>query len=367
MASKRPPGRPPRDPSRGPPRDAPRGGKREGPGGGSRTAPPAERPSRGRPPRDSAPRDGRSRDATPADNPRYDRVRNPYVRYQKLSRPPLKRATTTLWQYPHQQYGDGRQGDARYAGATPSWVVWQVLERYTAPGDVVLDPFCGSGTTLDVCKDTGRRGIGFDLASRRADIQKADARALPLDDGSVDHAFLDPPYADNLAYSDDEACIGKLPAEEGAWLAAMEAVLDELDRVVRPGGTVSIYVQDTVRAAGRGAFVFHPLGLDLAQAGRARWELVEHVAVVRGNAKLEDSREHKKGEAHALVRGFNHLLVFKKARDARRAAPRKTEQREPGRPSGSPRSGPSGGGRGGPPRQGGADRRGKGRGRPPRR
>jgi site-specific DNA-methyltransferase (adenine-specific) len=34
----------------------------------------------------------------------------------------------------------------------------------TWPGDVVLDPFCGSGTTVRVAKDLGRVGIGCDLS-----------------------------------------------------------------------------------------------------------------------------------------------------------------------------------------------------------
>jgi DNA modification methylase len=38
------------------------------------------------------------------------------------------------------------------------------VERYTKPGDLIVDPFCGSGTTLDVAKDTGRRARGFDVA-----------------------------------------------------------------------------------------------------------------------------------------------------------------------------------------------------------
>jgi DNA modification methylase len=33
----------------------------------------------------------------------------------------------------------------------------------SAPGDTVLDPFCGSGTTLAVAEQHGRSGIGFDL------------------------------------------------------------------------------------------------------------------------------------------------------------------------------------------------------------
>lgn len=36
----------------------------------------------------------------------------------------------------------------------------------TQPGDVVLDPFVGSGTTLVACMKTGRRGIGIEIDNR---------------------------------------------------------------------------------------------------------------------------------------------------------------------------------------------------------
>jgi site-specific DNA-methyltransferase (adenine-specific) len=34
----------------------------------------------------------------------------------------------------------------------------------SAPGDLVLDPFCGRGTTLKVAAGLGRRAVGIDLA-----------------------------------------------------------------------------------------------------------------------------------------------------------------------------------------------------------
>jgi len=38
-----------------------------------------------------------------------------------------------------------------------------VIECLTFVGDVVLDPFCGSGTVLEACRKTLRRGIGFEI------------------------------------------------------------------------------------------------------------------------------------------------------------------------------------------------------------
>ena len=205
-------------------------------------------------------------------------IRNPYVRFRPLNRPELEVASTSLWDYPSQNYGKGTQGSQLYRGATPSYVIWNVLQRFTRAGERVIDPFCGSGTTLDVCKDTGRDGRGYDIAPFRADIERADARQLPLGDATVDLAFLDPPYADNLAYSDDPDCIGKLHADDGSWRAAMGDVLREMVRVVRPGGTVAVFVCDVLQPQ-RG---FFDLGVDVVNVGIAvGLRLVDHVAVVR--------------------------------------------------------------------------------------
>jgi DNA modification methylase len=37
------------------------------------------------------------------------------------------------------------------------------IGKLTNPGDVVLDPMCGGGTTLVACHNVGRTGIGMDL------------------------------------------------------------------------------------------------------------------------------------------------------------------------------------------------------------
>src|SRR4051812_28431313 len=85
----------------------------------------------------------------------------------KFKRPPLVIQPTTLWEYPSQDYGEGQQGRAGYKGATPSYIIWNLLQRYTKEKDLVVDAFAGSGTTLDVARDLNRRALGYDVHPTR--------------------------------------------------------------------------------------------------------------------------------------------------------------------------------------------------------
>ena len=85
-----------------------------------------------------------------------------------FKRPPLRLQVTTLWDYPSQDYGEGQQGRPGYKGATPSYIIWNLLQRYTKEKDLVVDPFAGSGTTLSVAKKLGRKFLGFELSAEYA-------------------------------------------------------------------------------------------------------------------------------------------------------------------------------------------------------
>jgi len=38
-----------------------------------------------------------------------------------------------------------------------------IIDRWTEPGDLVLDPYMGSGPVAQACADLGRRYIGVEL------------------------------------------------------------------------------------------------------------------------------------------------------------------------------------------------------------
>jgi DNA modification methylase len=238
--------------------------------------------------------------------------RPPTKEFRLWKRPELKVQTTTSWSYPSQHYGVGMQGHKDYIGATPSWVIWNLLERYTREGDTVLDPMCGSGTTLDVCKDMNRKGVGFDIAPFREDIQKADSRKIPLANGSVDFAFVDPPYSTHIKYSGDPQCIGELDANGPHYYEAMGEVLGEMFRVLKNRRYMAVYVSDSFKKGKP----FMPIGFELFAMMREHMKPVDIICVQRNNRTLKRNHWHTSAvEGNYFLRGFNYLFIFKKEID----------------------------------------------------
>jgi arsenite methyltransferase len=119
-----------------------------------------------------------------------------------------------------------------FAGVANHWLLGRV-----EPGEVVLDLGCGAGTDLLIAAQmAGRAGraLGVDMTAAMLERAEASARemglanvelheslieALPLDDASVDVVI-------------SNGVIDLVPDKE--------AVFDEIDRVLRPGGRLQL-------------------------------------------------------------------------------------------------------------------------------
>lgn len=69
-----------------------------------------------------------------------------------------------------------------YLGGFPPRVPRGVMDRWVGPRATVLDPFCGSGTTLVEAKLAGRRSIGIDLNPLAVALSRAKLQPARLDD-----------------------------------------------------------------------------------------------------------------------------------------------------------------------------------------
>jgi site-specific DNA-methyltransferase (adenine-specific) len=54
----------------------------------------------------------------------------------------------------------------------------RLVEACTEPGDLVLDPYAGSGTMLAVCRQMGRRAVGIDSSPQALKISRKRLRDL---------------------------------------------------------------------------------------------------------------------------------------------------------------------------------------------
>lgn len=226
---------------------------------------------------------------------------------------------TTVWSFPDRGCWNGHNGG--YRGNWSPHVPRNLILRYTRPGDVVLDPMCGGGTTLVEAQSLGRIAIGLDVnpsAVARAQISLAevtldptcvklgDARTLEgVEPASVDLVALHPPYANIIRYSSDTpgdlSCL-TVPT----FLSEMQRVAHACFRVLRPGGHLALLIGDTRR---KGDIV--PLSFRLLSAFlEADFVLQDHAIKIQHNTT--SSRIGWKGRYPFLLLAHENLFIFRK-------------------------------------------------------
>jgi site-specific DNA-methyltransferase (adenine-specific) len=67
---------------------------------------------------------------------------------------------------------EGHGGKLPVVGGKPLWLLSRLVEDYSRPGDLVVDPCCGAGTTLVAALRSGRRAIGGDINPEHAELAR---------------------------------------------------------------------------------------------------------------------------------------------------------------------------------------------------
>jgi DNA methylase len=151
---------------------------------------------------------------------------------------PESRQHFDIWQFATADQDAGQQS---YFGALPPQVVENLLWFYTDPGQIVVDMFAGSGTTIDVAKTMSRRVWASDIRgdhySPHLPIHAHDITTGWPDDAprKADLILLDPPYWQQARgqYGDDPADLGNMQLDvfRDAWNATAKTCMAHTDRI----------------------------------------------------------------------------------------------------------------------------------------
>lgn len=107
-----------------------------------------------------------------------DDVRDPEVKYPnqkkngKLKCNPLGKNPSDVWQVPKVTSGTDRSSKERtdHPAQFPTALVDRIVRASSNAGEMVLDPFMGSGSTAIAALRAGRRVVGFELEERYVEL-----------------------------------------------------------------------------------------------------------------------------------------------------------------------------------------------------
>lgn len=258
---------------------------------------------------------------------------NKNKRIKYLSPPNFKIENTSVWSF--KQRGNWATHSGEYRGNYSPYIPRNIILRYSRPGDMVLDIFCGAGTTAIEAKLLGRKCIASDINEKAIGLAKEnlnfqinplvfpedsvktfyepelyvhDARDLSwLADESIDLICTHPPYANIIQYTDNKAAdLSFLDIDE--FLAEMKKVASECFRVLKKGKQLALLIGDTRR---RKHVV--PLGFMLINVFlQVGFNLRELIIKRQHNCKTTGFWYEKSIKNNFLLLAHEYLPVFEK-------------------------------------------------------
>ena len=207
---------------------------------------------------------------------------------------------------------------AAHPATFPGELATEFIEFFTRRGEVVLDPFSGTGTTLVVAGEVGRGSVGIELEASFIEfcrtrtgspVHNDDALGALSDvekfpDGSIDYIFTSPPYmnalwksrggnrvtrhkerskrGEPLVYGKSEVDLGNVGNRE-EYIRRLVEIFGEASRVLKPRRYCTVVLQN-LNSGGSMVPVAWEFGL--AMAGSEVWDMKGERIWCQENKKL---------------------------------------------------------------------------------
>lgn len=242
----------------------------------------------------------------------------------------FREEVTTIWSFPKRGNWATHGNNAKFRGNWPPQIPRNLILRYSNLGDVVLDPMCGSGTTLIECKLLGRNGVGFDINPRMINLSKqnldfrvdekvpktnikvsvGDVRHLKsVKDNSIDLIVTHPPYANIIKYSDGQIAEDLSNISNiGKFCAEMKEAAKEFHRVLKPKKYCAILIGDTRRRK-----YYQPMAYKVMQnLIDVGFKLKEDIIKHQWNCKTTPYWANMSKRYNFFMIMHEHLFIFEK-------------------------------------------------------
>lgn len=152
-------------------------------------------------------------------------------------------------------------GSSHFGNSEVRWLD-NLLYLYTSPFDVVVDPFAGGGSTIDICKKRLRRYFVSDrkpIVEREKEIRTHDLTSglpKPPQWKDVKLVYLDPPYWKQAEgqYSNDPTDLANMPLDE--FNKSLAGIIGDFAKKLSDA-YIALIIQPTQWKAPDRAFVDH--------------------------------------------------------------------------------------------------------------
>ena len=212
---------------------------------------------------------------------------------------------------------DRNANEVKHFGNTPVEFVDNLLYLYTEPFDIVIDPFAGGGSTIDVCHKRLRRYWVSDrkpITARENEIRKHDLATDGLSGPSrwadVALVYLDPPYWKQAAgkYSTDETDLANMPLE--TFTNTLVGIIHGYSAKLKPGAHIACIISPTQWSNEDKRIVYHDL--DLARLVGKKLRLKQRILCPYSSQQYNGTQVDIAKEQKLLMALSRTMLVWER-------------------------------------------------------
>lgn len=207
---------------------------------------------------------------------------------------------------------------------------WQDVGRtcvllYSKPGDLVVDPFAGHNSRMDLCVKAGRHYMGQDLshefmefnrtraaelraknADLRITLKEGDSRKLQFPSNVGDFTITSPPYWDIEEYGPEAEQMSNCKTYK-EFIAEMQEVMNENFRCLKAGAFAAWFIND-FRKEG----VFYNYHGDIIKIGRRAGFIQHDIMIVDLGQSFGEVFVNQTVKQKILPKRHEYAIILKK-------------------------------------------------------